>query len=278
MNTIDRSDDRQFDRLVAAALRHEADQVAASLPRSEEAIGRLAGRVRGATPGGSVFAGRPAVIWAALLLLLAITVAVVGALLLRELPQRPIIVGPYGPPTSCGMVPVADGDPVHAFRDPAVLLVARSGLVTVLTGDPRDSPPADEGGTRSRVESRFVTGVLSQAGIELVLDRVEALGLPPGCYRVRALDGDDSIQANTSNGPLGIGWVGRSFPTFNYLAAAVSPAEEAALDALLDSLFELQTWVPPDEFTPLDPAALDAWIVHSTFRPTWFDSGKVVDH
>ena len=276
MNTVDRTEERQLDRLISEALRHEADRLATAHPTSDVALVRLANRVRGERAASRILLARPAAAWLALLLLLAVTAIVVGALVLRELPRNPIVVQPYGLPASCGVVPVADGAPLQAFRDEAVVTIDRSGVVTVLTGNPADAPPASEGPYRGRVESRFVDGVLTPAGIELVLDRVEALVLEPGCYSVRTEQGDSQIFANTADGPIGLHFsygagTGRTAPV-------VGPAEEAALNDLLDSLFELGDWLPPDTYTAIEGRSIQEWILHTTFKATGLapgDSGEL---
>jgi hypothetical protein len=264
-----------LDRMLEAALRHEADRAAAAQPSMEVALARLAADL-GTGRDARVRGPRAAVIaWLTLLLLVAAALVAIGAYLLRQDQRDPIVAGPFGPPSTCGTVPLADGMPLRAFRDDAVLSIEGSGLVTVLSGDPADSPPANEGSFRTRVLSRFVTGVLTPAGITLVLDRVTALNLESGCYRVRAQEGDRAIDANTAAGPLGV-----SFGSGNgagTLAATVGAADEARLNELLDALFALESWVPPDVFTVIAPADIDAWVVHTTFRPTGFARNKVVD-
>jgi hypothetical protein len=259
-----RLDDAAFDRLLAGALSRHADGVAAAQPSTGVALARLSVGVGARQPSRLLGPRTTAVAWLALLLLAGTALVAVGSHLIRQDQPNRILLSEFGPRSSCAS-PVADGMPIQAFRDEAVLMVDRSGLVTILSGDGNGSPPQGEGAYRTRVESRFVNGVLTPAGTSMLVDRILGLGLEAGCYSLRTQAGDSAIFANTSQGPLGL-----SFSWGNGIgsvAPRLDPAEEERLKDLLDALFAPGSWLPADAFTPMEPADLDAWIVHTTFRP-----------
>jgi hypothetical protein len=272
--------DERLDQLIRGSLEWQASRTAASQPSLERAVERLAARLEPVTTAlrprvVMAPAGRSALSFVALLLLLAALLAtalVVGSRFL-PLPPPPVAPGPFGFAAECEGEFVPEGvalllgiefsgmDLTGNAEDPNIT-VWRNGSMVV--------DASTQGETKASTIRQLVIPErrLTQRGVDLLLNRIGEAGLTPGCRSLRTRQAGGRITAVTADGYLHVFW-GPNV-TSRPLARLLSAEDEAELVALATDLKSPETWLPDDAWVDKTERRVrpDEWLVFVGLRAT----------
>jgi hypothetical protein len=131
-----------------------------------------------------------------------------------------------------------------------------------------ENPDESELSRTEYVESAaYLERRLTQRGVDLLRERVETLGLEPGCRSVQTRESSGAVYMRSEEGVVGLTWYpyeARSPNIGQYgLLRRATVEEEETLAELSADLSDMEAWLPPDAWTdPLESRVQpETWLV-----------------